>query len=531
MSITSLPFIFCFLLLVIIYYIVPKRIQWTILLVASLLFYFFNCPIGIIYIFITASSIYLSGLIISKNQINEKKWLKEHVKDISREEKNNYKHINQHIRLRILVLTLILNFGLLCIFKYTNFALEQIHSLAKIISWKISDLPTHLKILMPLGISFYTFQSTGYLIDVYWGNIKAENNYFKVLLFVSFFPQITQGPISDFEQLSSELFKEHKITYEHYARGWQRVIWGLLKKMVLADMLYPYVQDVFANYSMYSGLTVLLGAFAYSIQIYADFSGYMDIMCGLCEILDIKLAENFNRPYFSKSIAEYWRRWHITLGDWFKKYIYYPVAVAQWNQKFSHSLGEKFGRKIGSVLPASIALVVVWLCTGLWHGASWAYIAWGGVNGLFIIFSLWMEPTYEKMRIFLHEKQYPGLWKWFRVIRTFLLVTFIKVLPEVGNLSDGIGLWRQVFTNHTIPHRFSSLLPFVKNKMDLGVIIIMTLLLIFSSVLQRHHKIRDLFNRLPYLVRIFALVLATLIILCWGVAANNNGGGFMYVNF
>ena len=314
------------------------------------------------------------------------------------------------------------------------------------------------------------------------------------------------------------------------------MIWGFAKKMVLANLLTPYVQNTFENYSQYAGVAVFIGALCYSVQIYADFSGYMDIMCGACEILGIRLMENFNRPYFSKSIAEYWRRWHISLGTWFKKYIYYPLAVSKWNRKLGNTAQKRLGKHFGQTLPASIALVAVWLATGLWHGASWAYIAWGGVNGLFIILSLWMEPVYEKCRTGLHVKEDSGLWRAFQVLRTFILVTFIKVLPEVGTLSDGVGLLKRIFTNFTIPTSLQQLLPFadivsVEGLIKLGTILLCIVLLFVSSLLQRKMPIRNYFNKIPLVIRILLLCLLTVLILYLGIQATWGKEAFMYENF
>jgi len=368
----------------------------------------------------------------------------------------------------------------------------------------------------------------GYLVDVYWGNCEVQKNYWKTLLFVSFFPQVTQGPISEYSQLSAELFGEHEFTYKKYSHGFQRMVWGYFKKMVVANMISPYVTDVFLNYSEYTGITCLLGAFAYSVEIYADFSGYMDIMCGICEMFGIQLTENFERPYFSKSIAEYWRRWHISLGAWFKKYIYYPIGVSKWNQKLGKISQKKFGKHIGQTIPASIALVVVWLTTGLWHGASWAYIAWGGVNGLFIIFSLWMEPVYDKVKGILRINERTFGWKIFQTIRTFMLVTFIKVLPEVGTLSAGVGLIRRIFVNHDIPTSFNEMLPFVEDKLNFIVIIFGVVLMFGFSLLQRDSKIEK-YYKLPIMIKSLVLTLLTLLVLIFGVA--NGSGGFMYAQF
>ena len=429
-----------------------------------------------------------------------------------------------------MIATLIINFGILCVFKYSHFAIDQVNSIIALFGG--TEIDNSFNLISVLGISFYTFQSMGYLVEVYWETVDAETNYFKSLLFVSFFPQVTQGPISDYEQLSRELFSEHKFTYEHFTRGVQRMIWGYLKKMVIADFLSPFITDAFANYNSYTGLTCLLAAFGYSVWIYADFSGYMDIMCGICEMFGIKLSENFERPYFSKSIAEYWRRWHITLGAWFKKYIYFPIGASKWNRRIGKKTGERFGSFVGDNLPASLALVVVWFVTGLWHGATWAYIAWGGVNGLIIIISMWMEPIYAKAKSKLHVNQYRFYWRAFQTIRTFALVTFIKVLPEVGTLSDGFGFWTRIFTNHSIPHDFRDLFPYCAREMRLELFFVLgcIVLLFVASLLQRKKPIRDYFNRIPYIARSIILALACISIFVVGITAGISGG-FLYENF
>lgn len=281
----------------------------------------------------------------------------------------------------------------------------------------------------------------GYLVDVYWNKYPAEKNFGRVLLFVSFFPQMTQGPISNYKDLTTELFKEHTFTYHHFSWGAQRMFWGFFKKMVVANVLSAYVQDVFANYASYSGITTLIGAFMYSVQIYADFSGYMDMMCGFCEVLDIRLTENFERPYFSKSIAEYWRRWHSSLGAWFKTYIYYPMADGQMEPE-AWPMGQTKTRQ--NLRPNCPGLRCPCCCMADNRFMAWcqlAYIAWGGVNGIFIIVSLWMETVYASWKQKLGINEASWGWRAFQTIRTFILVTFIKVLPEVGILSDGFGLW------------------------------------------------------------------------------------------
>lgn len=512
----------------IVYYVVPKKYQWVVLLLASIGFYVSSSTWGILFILITASTVYGAARWMGSITQKQKEYIKENKATLSKEEKSALKAKNNLKRRRILVATLVLNFGILCVFKYCHFALEQVNAVINLFGGSLIE--DNLKLIMPLGISFYTFQSTGYLVDVYWENCKPQQNYLKTLLFVSFFPQVTQGPISDYEQLSGELFTEHKFTYANYANGFQRMLWGFAKKMVIADSLAPVVSNVFNNYSEYAGISAFIGTFFYSVQIYADFSGYMDIMCGVCEMFGIRLTENFERPYFSKSIAEYWRRWHITLGAWFKKYIYYPIGMSKWNKKIGQRSKEKFGKFVGQTIPPTIALIVVWFATGLWHGASWAYIAWGGVNGLFIIISMWLEPTYVKVKTALKIKDENRVWQAFQVLRTFVLVTLIKVLPEVGTLSEGAGLWKHIITDHTIPTSFSELLPFFGLSTSSCIVVALTVLLFVHSLLERKKDVRIYFNKLPTAVRIIALAVLFVIIAYVGIPAASEGG-FLYANF
>lgn len=525
MSLTSIRFLGFAVCLLCLYFAVPGKLRWWVLLGASCIFYCFAGLRNILYILITAASTFGAAIWMETLQERQKAYLKEH-KDLSREEKSAYKDKILLKRRAIMTGTLVLNFGILCIFKYSDFALQQVNGVLHLLGKE--GVRDTLGLIVPLGISFYTFQTMGYLVDVYWKKVPAQRNFFRLLLFTFFFPQVTQGPISDYAQLTEQLFTPHSYSYDSFRDGGIRMIWGFAKKMILADMLAPYVADVFANYGDYTGITVLIGAFFYSIQIYADFSGYMDIVCGLCQMMGIRLAENFDRPYFSKSIAEYWRRWHMTLGAWFKTYIYYPIAVAKWNQKLGKKAQGRFGKHFGRSLPASLALVAVWLTTGLWHGASWGYIAWGGVNGLFIIFSLWMEPIYAYAKQTLHIREEAWAWRAFQTVRTFLLVTFIKVLPEVGGLRRGLGLWKRIFTNYTLPRFLSSLLPFAKSS-ELCIILAFTAALFLTSLIQRRQPVRTWFAKWPKVLQL--LLLAVLILAIFYVGSSGNAGGFMYAQF
>ncbi|MBR7010454.1 MAG: MBOAT family protein [Oscillospiraceae bacterium] len=529
MSILSVSFLLFILGLCLVYFLVPKRFQWWVLLAFSLGFYALGGLLSLPWLLLTALSAWATARYIQDRADAEKAFLAAHKAELSKEERSARKAKGKKTRRRALTLCILLNVGVLCVFKYVHFLLAQANALAGLFGGEVRD---SVRWIVPLGVSFYTFQTLGYLCDVYWGKAKAERNPLKLLLFTSFFPQITQGPISAWNDLSAQLFAPHSLDYDSFSLGAQRLIWGFFKKMVAANILSGYVSDVFANYGSYSGLATFLGALCYAAQIYADFSGYMDIMCGLCQILGIRLTENFERPYFSKSVAEYWRRWHMSLGVWFKNYVYYPIAVSKWNQRLGKWAKKRLGKAFGNYLPATLALVVTWLATGLWHGASWGYIAWGGVNGLFIIFSMWMEGPYAKWKKALRIRESAWLWRAFQVGRTFLLVTFIKVLPEVGSLRDGLGLWKRIFTEHSLPHSLSELLPFVGDRRPLLAVLFSVGLMFLVSLLQRKGSVRALLRRrVPYLLRICVFVFLFFLILYFGVPASGGLGDFIYAQY
>ena len=532
MSITSLSFLLFIFAVILLYFAVPARYQWIVLLVMSWVFYLSVSVKAGMYVLMTAITVYAGTRYMDVLRLRQKEYLKTNKNTLTKEEKNAYKEQGRKKRRLVMLVVLLFNLGILGVFKYFHFALEQVNAILRLFG--SAGITDRYRFLVPLGISFYTFQSVGYLLDVYWEKAEAEKNFFKVLLFVSFFPQMTQGPISDFKELTGQLFAEHSFSGKNYTWGLQRMTWGFFKKMIVADALAPCVSNVFANYSSYAGIAVLIGAFCYSIQIYADFSGYMDIMCGFCEVLGIHLTENFERPYFSKSVTEYWRRWHMSMGTWFKKYVYYPIGMSSWSRKLAKRCREKFGKHLSNTIPATIALVITWLATGLWHGASWAYVTWGLLNGLFLILSLWLEPFYAKTRTALKIKEESSAWKVFQIIRTFILVTFIKVLPEVGTLSDGLGLWKQIFTNHTVPRSLGQLLPFLEpafTRMTYVFLVLGIILMIVFSWLQEKKPVREYFNTLPVPARIAMLSVLIIIISSYGVIATWNGGGFMYAQF
>lgn len=532
MSILSLPFLALLAGVFIAYYLFPRQHRWVVLLAASLVFYLASSAGGFVYMLITSVAVYISACAMQRISDQQKAYFK--ANKLSREEKSVIRKKNNRRRRACLFAALAVSLGLLCLFKYYAFALEQINVIAR---WfGLNGFKGSLRLIVPLGISFYTFQSIGYLADVYGESCRAQNNYFRLLLFISFFPQIIQGPIGSYETFSETLFTGHEPEEKNLVWGLQRMLWGFMKKMVIANTLAQNTSILFESYQDYAGIAVLLGAFLYLIQLYADFSGYMDIMCGFCQMLGVRLTENFNRPFFAKSIQEYWRRWHISLGVWFRKYVYYPIAISPWNLKLAKACRNTLGKRAANCIPATIALLATWFCTGLWHGADWGYIVWGLFNGLFIILSLWLEPVYTRTQQLLRIDDRSFFWRSLRIARTFTIVALLEVLPEVGTLRDGFHFWSCIIANNWFPSSLHELLPFVYLKnfnKTIGFCAAMAcvLLLFISSLMQRKKPIRAYFNALPAWVQVVALSALIMLIASFGIQASWGAEGFMYANF
>ena len=315
----------------------------------------------------------------------------------------------------ILVFVILINLFMLIVFKYTNFLISTINS---ILHGKVHF--STVSLILPLGISFYVFQLISYLLDVKRGIIKAERNLLNFALYLLYFPQLIQGPIERYGNLAKEFNVLPSFDYIRITNGLKRIGWGLLKKLYIADFFGLYVNDVYSNVQSASSLSIILATVFYAVQIYADFSGYMDVAIGASEILGIKISENFNHPYFSKTIAEFWRRWHITLGAWFKDYLFYPV-FRSCNDKMGKKLRKHGYKKLSKKLPQVISLIVVWSSTGLWHGASWTFVLWGLWHGFFIIIESLFEKKSNQVKTKLGITDSSGF-AFFQVIRTFIIV-------------------------------------------------------------------------------------------------------------
>lgn len=423
MLIVSYQFLLFLFVLLFCYYLCPGRFQWMLLLTASYAFYFLSGEgFYIIFVLLTTISTYLLARKVESMTEAGKTYVLEHALD--KKEKKAHQRKVKAAQKKVLVIGLVLNFGMLAVIKYTNFMIGNINSVLSVLGRSEALSPAEW--IFPLGISYYTFQAMGYITDVYRRKELAEKNLARFALFISFFPQLVMGPISRYSELKEQLYEEKRLNITELESGLLRVLWGFFKKLVIADRLAPAVAAIAGDPDTYTGFYVLLGMFTYAIQMYADFTGGIDVVLGVARTLGIRLPENFNRPFFSKSIGEFWRRWHMTLMQWFRDYIFFPVSTSRFCQKLVKGLMVRNHNVLAVRIPVYVASLAVWLVAGAWHGASWNFIIWGLVNCFVILLSQELTPLYRRFHqrfAFTDSRAYTG----FQVIRTFFLFCVIEM--------------------------------------------------------------------------------------------------------
>lgn len=445
MGFMTLMFIPFLAITAILYYTVFRRCQWVLILLASIVFYLFAGPKYIIFIIVTCITTFLFALRIDILHKKEKTLV-----DNSKLENDELKDYKKQLRKKFtskrriyIILDLIINFGILFVIKYADFTLLGVSNLLTKfgITWS-----KEFNFILPLGISFYTFMSVGYLLDVYWKRYKAERNPFKFMNFLIYFPHIIQGPISRYNTLGTQLQEKHKFSYENLTKGLQLALWGYFEKMVIADRLALYTRSVYSKAATLTGLPLVIAIIFYSIQLYMDFQGCMDIARGVSKILGIDLEINFRRPYFSKTMPEFWRRWHITLGAWFKDYLLYPLSMSKLCKWIGKSTRKKFGNIVSKACVGIIPAAVVWLVTGLWHGAAICFLLWGIYHGILIILGMIFEYPIQKINKILHINTENNTFKLFQMVRTFILSAIGRMFfVATGGLVAAIEIIKRTF--------------------------------------------------------------------------------------
>ena len=518
MGFLSFKFILFIVALFGIYFIIPKKHQWVVLLVFSYLYYYLCSNRLIVVLIFESVFVFLVGKYLSS--LNKK--LKD--KDIdkaTKEKLNNQKKI-------VLIFGNVVVLGMLVVIKYSDFIISNINAL-------FNGNISFLNFVLPLGISFYTLQAISYMTDVSKNRIEADNNLFHFMLYMSYFPQIIQGPIPRYNRLAKQLFEEHDYDYTRVAHGLQLMFWGIAKKAIIADRIGIPVRYFFNNYSEFHGVLALLGAICYGFQIYADFSGGIDAVKGISEVLGIYLDDNFRQPFFSKSVEEFWRRWHITLGSWMKDYVFYPLSLSKAFNKISKKARTRFGDKIGKKIAPCIAMFIVYFLVGIWHGADWKYIVYGIWNGVFIMSGIYFENEYKKALELFKINNDSKLWNVFRMIRTFMICSVGRIISRSNSLQDAFGIIKSIFikffdTSYLNQELFEKLGLNMKNWI---LLLIMILIVMFVDYLkEKGIDIRNSIDKKNIVIRWALYMTLILCILVFGYYGGEyDASAFIYGKF
>lgn len=525
MSFTSISFFIFIIITIALYYVLPKKIQWVVLLIASYIFYIFSGVKLLVFLLFTTITTFLSGIFIG----NLNKRYKEKASELEGEEKKKFSNAFRCKKKSIVTICILINFTLLFILKYYNFVIDGVNSIFG------NDVFSKINILLPLGISFYMFQSIGYVIDVYRGKYEPDRNFFKFALFVSFFPQIIQGPISRYDSLAHQLYEKHKLDFDNLKYGITFMMWGYFKKIVIADRAVIVVNYIFDNYLNLSGSFILVGVIFYCIQLYCDFSGGIDITRGIAKIFGIDLVENFKRPYYATSLSDFWRRWHITLGSWMKDYLFYPLSLSKTFGKLGKFSRKVIGGTLGKILPTSIASFIVFFAIGVWHGGSDKYIFFGLWNGVIIMMSILLEPLYKKMAKVLHINLDSSLWYIVRIIRTTIIVCIGRYFTRALSLSVAF----EMLKNTVFKFQFSSLFS-ESSWLNLGlttydyvvVIVSIIIVLVLGAIEEKGIDVVKSLEKKNSLVQGTVILASILVLIIFGIYRGTNiSSDFIYKQF
>ncbi|ALW85915.1 hypothetical protein AUC43_12900 [Hymenobacter sedentarius] len=490
MLFNSLHFLVFFPIVVGLYYGLPPRWRGPLLLLASYYFYMSWRAAYALLLLATTLVDYYSGYRMSQLP--------------TRQERRPY-----------LYLSLVSNLGTLFVFKYFNFFRDATLQLAGALHLPHASWPA-LGLLLPVGVSFYTFQSVGYIIDVYQGRLEAERNFGRFALFVAFFPQLVAGPIERGGHMLPQYRQTHAFDYQKVVSGLRLMAWGLFKKVVVADRLALFVNPVFNNPQQHpEGPLLVLATLAFAFQIYGDFSGYTDMARGAARVLGFDFNLNFRQPYLSASVPEFWRRWHISLSSWFRDYVYIPLGGSR-------------------VAPARAYgnLMAVFLISGLWHGANWTFLVWGGLHGLYLVLSTWAKPLRERLAqltgLAAHSRLRHGL----GVLVTFTLVTYAWIFFRANSLADALYISRHLGSGWTALNgrRIGTLLlDFSQHyRPELAMALFAVFVMMLVEYLGRNRSLQDWMTAQPFRVRWVGYVGLTLLILYLGIF---NSTSFIYFQF
>lgn len=493
MLFNTVQFALFFATVTLLYYSIAQKYRWILLLLSSCYFYICFIPIYILILGFTIVVDYFAGILLETTSAKKRKYY--------------------------LIASLIANIGVLAVFKYFNFINANITFLLNGIN--VHNPIPYLSIILPIGLSFHTFQAMSYTIEVYRGKQKAEKHFGIYALYVMFYPQLVAGPIERPQHLIPQFYELHSFEYQKIADGLKLIAWGLFKKVVIADRLSILVNQVYDNPTKYQGLPLILATILFSFQIFCDFSGYSDIAIGSAQVMGFRLMNNFNRPYSSRSVAEFWRRWHISLSSWFRDYLYISiggnrVSVARW----------------------FLNLFVVFLISGLWHGAKWTFVLWGALHGFYVISGIILNKLKIPLIKIMHVDRWPLIYGASQKIITFILVTFAWIFFRAKSLTDSLYISTHLFSNlnHEIYEiignagnaRFNFL--FLNNNKQVLIIALFSIFCLeVVHYFQGRMNLTNFINRKPVWIRWPIYYIFIILILLFGVFEKSQQ--FIYFQF
>lgn len=538
MALTSFNFLLFVFIVITVYYLIPKKYQWFLLLLASYVFYLFSGVEQVLYIMGTTLFSYGAGRLMQKKRDDFQAQLSAMGPDVTKEQKRELKNqVSKRIH-TIQVITVVVNLAVLAYVKYLNFFIGNLNNLFSLFAWDAA-IPT-VNILAPLGLSYYTFNSIGYLIDVGRGKLTAEKHLGKFALFVSFFPSIVQGPLFRYEDVGTQLQQPHEFKYENLKYGAQLVLWGFFKKLVIADRVALIASAVFdPDYSVTFGAEVFLGVVAYSFQIYGDFSGGIDITRGVAQMLGIDLPVNFERPFFATSMADFWRRWHMSLGAWMRNFVFYPVMLSKPVTALSKKCRKRFGSYVGKVVPSVIAPLVVFFLMNIWHGLGWQRIVNALYNAIIISSSVALAPVYKKMAEKLRINTETFSFRLFQMLRTFALLCVSRIITQAPRLRTAARMLKLLVLDKIfltpegldfITGNDGRLFTYGVSQKELFVVFLAILVLLVVGILQESGvKIRETLAKQNLIFRWGLILLLLFVTLVFGVyGPNYDASAFIY---
>lgn len=507
MSYQSIPFLIFTFAVVALYYLLGRKAQKWLLLAANLVFLYATGWEHIPFLLLSLLVSFLTGRKMGSIYDKADAQLaacqdKAEKKQIRADSKKDAK--------KFLIIGLIVVIGMLAVIKIAGFAIGAYNEGKK--------AAQQINFFMPLGISYYTFMAVSYMLDIFWKKAKAEKNIVSYGAFLCFFPHIVQGPIDRYNTVQKTLNEGVGFDFKNITLGIQLAMWGFFKKMVIADRMSVMVNTVFGNHAEYAGSILLIAAIFSAFELYCNFSGCIDIVRGVAQMMGITLAKNFDRPFFSKSTSEFWRRWHMTLGAFFRDYVYMPISISPKLTAFLKKIKEKFGIGLSKALMVIIPSFVVWLLTGLWHGTGLNYVLWGIYWFILIAFSTVFAAPIKNFSQKIHLNTESKLWQVVRMVRTFLLFVFSRILTSVDTLEDFGGILSGIFTRFQPAALFDGTLFTLGLKhFDFFFGIAMVLVLWVVSLLQNNGSVREMLGKWNVVPRWAVWFILLLVILLFGM--------------